>query len=142
MPTAGTFRSRLDRRAFHAPRMVDRANRDLDRLVAVKSRDVRVHLARINALIDARATSDALYGALVDLFITTSASASEVRTRALFWARDLLRADHRAALEEHVQHGLTSTSPMPPSLWSVLSLGVTGSTTLVGPAGRHREVVA
>jgi hypothetical protein len=94
---------------------------------------VRVHLARVNHHIE-QSAGEATYGALVDLFISVGPGAAEVRNRALYWARDLLDAGHYRALEAHVDQGLTPAAPMPATLRSVRSFGVTGTTQLVGEA--------
>lgn len=124
--------TRLERRRFSAPRLVDDVDdARLDRLVAVGSVDVRVHLQRVNRDI-ARRDAEGAYGALVDLFIALGPSVAEVRNRALYWARDVLAPHHYDALSAHVEQGLSPATPMPATLRSVRSRGVTGSTSLVG----------
>lgn len=138
---------RIERRDFTAPRFVDDADDTrLDRLVAVGSVDVRVHLERVNREI-ARGDAEGTYGALVDLFIALGPNVAEVRNRALYWARDVLARHHYEALAARVEHGLEATTPMPPTLRSVCSRGVTGSTVLVGdgttaPAPARRSAAA
>lgn len=120
---------------FHANRYVDDDDRDrrLARLVAAGDTDIRVHLERVNRRVAAGDAAGA-YGALVDLFIATGPSNSGIRSRAVFWATDLLEADQVAALHEAVPTGLTASAPMPAALHSVLSRGVTGRVELVGRA--------
>ena len=128
---------------FHASRYVDDDDRDrrLARLVAAGDTDIRVHLERVNRRVAAGDAAGA-YGALVDLFVATGPSNSGIRSRAVFWATDLLEDEQVAALHEAVPTGLTPSTPMPAALHSVLSHGVTGRVELVGRADRAEVRVA
>lgn len=132
--TAGTL-------AFEADRYVGDDDRDrrLARLVAAGDTDIRVHLERVNRRIEAR-DADGAYGALVDLFIATGPANSGIRSRATFWAADLLDDERLNALQDAVATGLEASDPMPLAVHSVLSHGVTGAVRLVAPRSSGARV--
>ena len=102
----------------------------LDRLVAIGTTDVRVHLARVTYWAD-QGDAEGTYGALVDLFVSVRGAAGEVRNRALYWARDVLTDDRYRALARLVNDDLDRTAPLPPTVRAVRALGVTGELRLV-----------
>lgn len=87
--------------------------------------DARLHLARVQGLVDA-GQPDELYGAVVDFLIATGTTAERLRTTVLTGAAPALGPERTAALRQHLPAGLTATDPIPPAPCSVLHLGVTG----------------
>ncbi|CAN5220174.1 hypothetical protein BH09ACT11_BH09ACT11_07570 [soil metagenome] len=80
---------------------------------------VKVHLDRVNLHVGA-GDADRTYGALVDLFIATGPSASEVRSRALHWSRAIITAYHRDALAARLDRPVGSGVGLPSSPYSLL----------------------
>lgn len=130
--SVGAEKLSLGSERFVAPRFVDTHDRDaqLERLVAIGVVDVRIHLERLDRCIERR-DSDAVYGALLDLFIATDERSTEVRRRAMHWAGMLLPAAQREFLSWHLATGLDARQAMIPSRFSRSSLGVVGATRLV-----------
>ena len=100
--------------------------------------DARLHLARVQALVDA-GRPDELYGAVVDFLIATGTSAERLRTTVLAGAAGVVGPDRAAALRTHLATGLTANDPIPPAPCSMLHLGVTGRP-LVEVVDRHPTV--
>lgn len=100
--------------------------------------DARLHLARVQALVDA-GRPDELYGAVVDFLIATGTSAERLRATVLAGAAAVVGPDRAAALRTHLATGLTANDPIPPAPCSMLHLGVTGRP-LVEVVDRHPTV--
>ena len=100
--------------------------------------DARLHLARVQALVDA-GRPDELYGAVVDFLIATGTSAEHLRRTVVSGAAAVVGAERAAALTDHLAGGLTATDPIPPAPCSVLHLGITGRP-LVEVVDRHAPV--
>ncbi len=100
--------------------------------------DARLHLARVQGLVDA-GRPDELYGAVVDFLIATGTSAERLRLTVLTGAGPVIGPERTAALRVHLAAGLTATDPIPPAPCSVLHLGVTGRP-LVEVVDQHPTV--
>ena len=87
--------------------------------------DARLHLARVQGLVDAD-QPDELYGAVVDFLIATGTSAERLRTTVVAGAASVIGPGRAAALRSYPTTGLAATDSIPPAPCSVLHLGVTG----------------
>lgn len=87
--------------------------------------DARLHLARVQALVDA-GRPDELYGAVVDFLIATGTTAGHLRRTVLAGAAFALGPERTATLTAHLDGGLRASDPLPPAACSMLHLGVTG----------------
>ena len=97
----------------------------LARRVLRTPEDARLHLARVQGLVDA-GQPDELYGAVVDFLIATGTTAERLRTTVLTGAAPVLGPERTAALRQHLAAGLNATDPILPAPCSVLHPGVTG----------------
>jgi hypothetical protein len=79
----------------------------------------------------ARDDADGAYGALIDLFLALGAAEQPYRIELLAAASALIGPERSAALQAHLVHGLQPSDPIPLSMRSMLSKGVTGTTALV-----------
>lgn len=79
----------------------------------------------------ARSQPDALYGAMLDLYLVLGEKGGDLRGRLLRKGRDLLRREHYDLFLTHYKHGLHSNQPLPPSRYSVLGNFFSGRMTLV-----------
>ena len=100
--------------------------------------DARLHLARVQALVDA-GRPDELYGAVVDFLIATGTTAEHLRRTVLSGAASTIGAERAAVLTAHLDHGLAASDPIPPAPCSVLHLGVSGAP-LVEVVDQHPTV--
>lgn len=79
----------------------------------------------------ARRQPDALYGAMLDLYLVLGEKGGNLRGRLLRKGRDLLQREHYDLFLTHYKYGLHSNQPLPPSRHSVLGNFFRGRMTLV-----------
>lgn len=100
--------------------------------VSLDRRRLHLHLQRI-VLHAEQGTSEQLTGALVDLFITLGGAGKPLRQRLLRATRNRLASPMARFLQQHLDSGLQSHTPLPTPLpWARLSAGLSGVGTLVG----------
>jgi hypothetical protein len=100
------------------------------RRVAGDPGDARLHVARVNHHVVQR-DADAVYAALVDLFLAFEEGGAGLRARLLDGGRQLIGSQRAGALDAAVRTGLSPKTAVPPCPGSVLSRGVTGNTDIV-----------
>ncbi|MBP7631279.1 MAG: hypothetical protein KA758_12560 [Acidimicrobiales bacterium] len=107
----------------------DRRDADVHPVLAVARRpaDLDLHWWRVRSARDV----DAVYAALVDLFIATSNDQVSVRRQALDEAGVRLRAEQDHFLRACVPEGLSATSVIPGAAASLLAAGVSEGRPLV-----------
>jgi hypothetical protein len=88
-----------------------------------------------------RRQPDALYGAMLDLFLVLGEKGGNLRGRLLRKGRDLLRREHYDLFLTHYKQGLHSNQPLPPSRYSVLGNFFSGRMTLVKQQTSLKEPV-
>lgn len=120
LPPFGSARDAV-RWAGHLGRGVTRTPRDLAR-----------HARRVLALRAAR-DAEGLYGALLDLFIALGPRGFDLRRGLLAQSKPLLAADAAAFLEAHLEHGITATTPHPPTPASRLTGALRGTLDCLAP---------
>jgi len=74
---------------------------------------------------------DALYGALLDLFIALNTKGFEIRQRLLFESKYYLDSYHFNVLYQRLGNGINASSVLPLSQYSRLSKGLTGTIDLL-----------
>lgn len=79
----------------------------------------------------ARRQADALYGAMLDLYLVLGDKGGSLRGRLLRNARKLLPREHYDLFLTHYKHGLQRNQPLPASRHSVLGNFFNGRMTLV-----------
>jgi len=87
------------------------------------TRRIRLHLARKDA--------EALYGALLDLYLVLGDKGGALRGRLLRQARGLLSRERHDLFLTHYKHGLQRSQPLPASRHCVLGNFFTGKRPLV-----------
>ena len=115
---------------FMASPSDDEIGDQMSRRVAHAPTDARVHVARVNHHVLER-DSDAVYAALVDLFLAFGEGGHGLRARLLDGGRQLIGAQRAGALDAAVATGLSPKVAVPQCSGSVLSRGVTGNTDIV-----------
>jgi len=93
-------------------------------------RNLLAHVQRI-ALHLEQADEEALYGALLDLFLTLGENGQALRKRMFRQAIGRLTLEHAVSLRECLEPGMNLGDPMPLGRFSVLSNGMTGDCTVV-----------
>gem|GEM_PF-993872 len=93
-------------------------------------RDLLRHVQRIRMQCR-RTDADAIYGAMLDLFIVLGTKGLPLRRRLLKRAGGLMRGDQRKVLIAGLRRGIRATYPVPPSVHSRLSAGLSGTVQLV-----------
>jgi hypothetical protein len=100
------------------------------RRVARTPGDLLSHVRRIYLHI-AEQQPDAVYGALLDLFVVLGEKGRPLRERMLQAARALLRADQETALAQGITRGLAATDNFPPSVYSRFATHCTQNARLI-----------
>ncbi len=107
-------------------------------LVSTSPADLRAHVQRINLCV-ARANADAVYGALLDLFLVLGTKGSALRERMLQLAGPRLSPEIRELFQDYLEQGITETDVLPAAATSALSRGLRGTTRLIERAGAGAE---
>lgn len=121
----GVTRLQLDEQEWRA-----RTAEYLDYAVSRTRNDLRCHIQRLYLHIN-RQDAEAVYGALVDLFIILKETGRPLRERMLNVSRIILDDEKRQFLVRHLDKGITATDAIPPSKTSLFSKGLSGSNRLV-----------
>ena len=101
----------------------------LVKAIALTPNDLRLHTQRLYHQIELKDNA-AIYGALVDLFISLGAKGLPIKKRMLNLAKPFLSQKEITFIRTHA--GLiTPETPIPPSPHSILSLGYTGTHVLL-----------
>jgi len=102
--------------------------------------ELLLHVQRIR-LQCRRCDADAIYGAMLDLFIVLGAEGLPLRRRLLKGVGALLHEQQRKVLIAGLRRAIQATDPVPPSVHSRLSGGLSGTVQLVEQrqpsCGRH-----
>jgi hypothetical protein len=93
-------------------------------------RDLRAHVQR-TLLYLSRRDSEAIYAALIDLFLILGNRGSHIRNNLLRQAMPFLQKEHYRFLMTHMESGLDANEPLPPNTYSSLSIGHMGTTHIV-----------
>ncbi len=99
-------------------------------LVHTSPADLRAHVQRINLCVT-QANADAVYGALLDLFLVLGAKGAALRKRMHELAGPSLSREARKLFQDYLECGITQTDVLPAAAASVLSRGLRGTTRLV-----------
>ena len=92
--------------------------------------DLKVHLQRIGLHLE-QADEEALYGALLDLFLVLGRNGQALRKRMLHQAIGRLTLEHSVSLREHLEPGLHPGDLVLPGRFSILSTGLTGDCVVI-----------
>jgi hypothetical protein len=98
--------------------------------VARSPGDLRLHVVRINLHLQAE-NAEALWGALVDLFLVLQAKGFAIRQRMLLQARRLLDQNRYRLLHSSLANGLRDCAEIPSAPESVMRSGRGGGPPLV-----------
>jgi hypothetical protein len=93
-------------------------------------RDLRAHVQRVLLYIS-KSDTDAVYAALIDLFLILGKNGSHIRKNLLNKAMLLLHEEQYKFLSARMESGLDSNEPLPPNTFSSLSKGHSGTTFIV-----------
>ena len=115
---------------INVPAVCDKAVEYLDHAVTRTQNDLRSHVQRIFLHVD-RKDADAVYGALLDLFLILKERGRPLRERMLKVSRSSLAEERHRFLEQHLKTGIRASDPIPPSRSSLFSKGLSGSNSLV-----------
>lgn len=102
----------------------------LDHAISRTQNDLRSHVQRVY-LYMSKKDADAVYGALVDLFIILKESGRPLRKRMLEASRSILGEERYRFLLRHLDAGIRATDAVPASRTSLLSKGLSGTNQLV-----------
>jgi len=125
----------------------DKAIEVLEHKVTRNPLYLRSHVQRIY-LYKQVENGDALYGALLDLFIALNTKGFEIRQRLLFESKCYLDSHHFDVLYRQLGDGISASSVVPLSQYSRLSKGLIGTINLLvssnhqithTPRDLHRE---
>jgi len=108
----------------------DKAIEVLEHKVTRNPLYLRSHVQRIYLYRKIK-NGDALYGALLDLFIALNAKGFEIRRRLLFESKCYLDSHHFNALYHRLDNGVSASSVLPISQYSRLSKGLIGTIDLL-----------
>ena len=107
-------------------------------LVWTSPADLRAHVQRINLCV-AQADADAVYGALLDLFLVLGAKGTALRERMHQFAAPALSPEIRELFQDYLARGITETDVLPTAAASVLSRGLRGTTRFIDRVGADAE---
>jgi hypothetical protein len=93
-------------------------------------RDLRAHVQRTLLYLSKRDT-DAIYAALIDLFLILGNRGSHIRNNLLRQAKPFLQIEQYHFLMTHMESGLDADKPLPLNTISSLSRGHSGTTHIV-----------
>ena len=110
-----------------------RAQDHFAHLIATNPADLLAHVQRINLCV-AQSDANAVYGALLDLFLVLGTKGGALRKRMYEAAARRLENETRNLLADSLVSGLAVTDVLPISSASVLSRGLRGTTELVESA--------
>jgi hypothetical protein len=126
--------------AFHLPKQSTlyvrtqncelRAREHFCHQVARTPLDFRVHVQRINFEVR-RKENQAIYSALLDLYIALGSQGSSIRNRMLEKTRPFLYPEQKSFFETNVQNGVSSEDVAPEAKFSVLTKSVAGRFTFI-----------
>ena len=102
----------------------------LDHAVARTPGDLRGHVQRINLHIQ-RNDAEAVYGALLDLFIILTDRGRPLRERMLKLSRTVLSEERYRFLAQRLEVGIMATDAVLPSGTSLLGKGLSGTNWMV-----------
>jgi hypothetical protein len=102
----------------------------LDHAITRAPQELRSHVQRIYLHLQGK-DSEAVYGALVDLFIVLKAGGRSLRERMLKLAKAHLEDHHHRFLHHHLETGITELQEIPACRTSLLSKGISGTSRLV-----------
>ncbi|MCU7805218.1 MAG: hypothetical protein KZQ96_18670 [Candidatus Thiodiazotropha sp. (ex Lucinoma borealis)] len=97
-------------------------------------RDLRAHVQRTLLYLSQR-DSEAIYAALIDLFLILGSRGHEIRKNLLRQARSLLPEERYRFLKARMKTGLDTKERLPPNTFSSLSRGLSGTTNIVSRKG-------
>ncbi len=113
------------------PPLAERAAIDfLAHRIARSPHELLLHVQRIRLQCRRSATDD-VYGALLDLFIVLGDKGLPLRRRLLKSVGRLLREDQRSILIAGLRRGIRASDPVPHSIHSRLTGGLSGTVQLV-----------
>jgi hypothetical protein len=95
-------------------------------------RDLRAHVQRTFLLL-AKGDIEALYGALIDLFIILGDRGIELRKNLVTRSKPILKNHQYEFLMAHMESGLDTNEPLPINTFSSLSKGQAGTSNIVRP---------
>jgi hypothetical protein len=93
-------------------------------------RDLRSHVQRTIFFL-AKGDAEALYGALIDLFVILGNRGIEIRRNLLTRSKQLLEPQQYEFLTTHLEDGLDTNKPLPINMFSSLTKGQSGTSTIV-----------
>lgn len=93
-------------------------------------RDLRAHVQRTLLYLSKR-DSEAVYAALIDLFLILGNRGTDIRKNLLNQAEPLLKKEQYQFLVDRMKSGLDSNEPLPSNTLSSLSRGHSGTTRIV-----------
>ena len=102
----------------------------LEQRIARNPRDLLSHVRRLY-LSNALGESDAVAGALTDLFLVLGAEGRKLRRRMLRMVEAQLEQEQRAFFNSHLEIGLDGSEAMPATPQSRLSKRLSGTTSIV-----------
>ncbi len=108
----------------------DKASAYLDHAVARSPQDLRSHVQRVYLHIERR-DGDAIFGALVDMFIALQDAGRPLRQRLLETSRAVIDEQSYQFLLQRLETGIRSTDAILPCRRSLLSKGLSGTDQLV-----------
>jgi len=108
----------------------DKAIEVLEHKVTRNPLYLRSHVQRIYLYRQVK-NGDALYGALLDLFIALDTKGFEIRQRLLFESRCYLDSHHFDVLYQQLNSGVNASSVLPLSQYSRLSKGLIGTINIL-----------
>jgi len=136
----GSIEETLYDAAFHIPgssrleiktrKRIDEVADFLDHLAYRTRGDLRCHVQRVYAHIRRR-DPEAVYGALLDLFIILNERGRPLRKRMLETCCKRISEDRYAFLARHLDSGIREIDAVPPVRTSLLTKGISGINQLV-----------
>jgi len=100
--------------------------------------NLRSHVQRIYLYRQLK-NGNALYGALLDLFISLKNKGFDVRQRLLFESKHRLETHYFQVLYNALGAGIRASDAVPPSQYSLLSQGLTGTNNLLTSNSKSSE---
>ncbi|MEJ2620377.1 MAG: hypothetical protein P8163_08980 [Candidatus Thiodiazotropha sp.] len=115
---------------FSTLRSYNSFSKYLTKKVRRNPRDLRSHVQRTFLLL-AKGDIEALYGALIDLFIILGDRGIELRKNLVARSKPILTHQQYEFLMAHMESGLDTNEPLPLNTFSSLSKGQAGTSNIV-----------
>ncbi|MES9927117.1 MAG: hypothetical protein ABW158_03295 [Candidatus Thiodiazotropha sp. 6PDIVS] len=116
--------------SFPVKEWSDAFSQYLEKRVRRNPRDLHAHVQR-TLLYLSKYESEAMYAALVDLFLILGKRGSHIRKNLVGQAKPFLLKEQHQFLIKHMESGLDSNQPLPSNTFSSLSRGHSGTMYIV-----------